>query len=253
MKRGGTWLESEAQAAAHPYRKEIARYLLSRGAEQLEEEGEAAAPLRALAARAGTKKPAFAFPEGLAPVVHPISPAPSTTAKLPRADVVVITWTVDELAGLAKVMTPGVSPAKWHRYARRFAEDYAGRIRPGAPAAQSKRLGSYMPVTVGETTVLCMKSELHLNQDGIKTGDGTATLPVKDFFKQIIREVKPKVILTVGTAGGVFDDFELGDTVITRAAKFRLQMEFRNEAFNGRTYKSDWPLPTGCSFRRPWR
>ena len=31
-----------------------------------------------------------------------------------------------------------------------------------------------------------MKSELHLNQDGVKTGDGTATLPVKDFFLQII-------------------------------------------------------------------
>jgi nucleoside phosphorylase len=92
--------------------------------------------------------------------------------------------------------------------------------------------------------VLCMKSELHLNQDGIKTGEGTATLPVKDFFKQIIDEVKPRVVLTIGTAGGVFDQFELGDTVITRAAKFRLQMEFRNEAFNGKTYRSDWQIPT---------
>jgi hypothetical protein len=38
---------------------------------------------------------------------------------------------------------------------------------------------------------LCIKSELHLNQDLIKTGDGTATLPVKDFFQQIIAEVLP--------------------------------------------------------------
>ncbi len=52
------------------------------------------------------------------------------------------------------------------------------------------------------------------------------------------------MVLTIGTAGGVFDDFELGDVVITRAAKFRLQQEFRNEAFNGKTFTSDWQLPT---------
>lgn len=231
-------------AAAHPDRKEIARYLLSRGVEQLEQEGEQAAPLRALALLAAPAQPAFEFPDALAPVAQPLSPEPPASAPLPRADVVVITWTVDELAGLAHVMTPGVNPAKWHRYDRGFATDFAKNIRPGAPAAQSKRLGSYMPVTVGTTKVLCMKSELHLNQDGIKTGEGTATLPVKDFFKQVIHEVQPKVVLTIGTAGGVFDAFELGDTVITRAAKFRLQMEFRNEAFNGKTYKSDWQIPT---------
>ncbi len=101
-----------------------------------------------------------------------------------------------------------------------------------------------MPATVGATKVLCMKSELHLNQDGVKTGDGTATLPVKDFFKQIIAEAKPSLVLTIGTSGSVFDDFELGDVVVTRAAKFRLQNEFRNEPWNGAIYKSDWQIPT---------
>jgi hypothetical protein len=32
--------------------------------------------------------------------------------------------------------------------------------------------------------------------------------------------------------------------VISRAAKFRLQSEFRNEAFNDHTYVSDWQIPT---------
>lgn len=230
---------------AHPDRKEIARYLLSRGLEQLESEGEAAAPVRSLAAVGAPKaKAAFAFPQGLAPQPRPVSPAPDPTHRLPAADVVVITWTVDELAALARVFTPGVSAARWHRYSRGFQSNYVKQIRPGAPAALTKRLGSYMPVEVGATRVLCMKSELHLNQDGVKTGDGTATLPVKDFFKQIIREAKPKLVLTIGTAGSVFDDFELGDIVVTRAAKFRLQNEFRNEAFNGKTYKSKWQINT---------
>src|SRR5207248_7199210 len=99
-----------------------------------------------------------------------------------------------------------------------------------------------MPITLAGKRVLCMKSELQLNQDGVKTGEGTATLPVKDFFKQIIAEVQPKVVLTIGTAGSVFDAFGLGDVVVTRGAKFRLQNEFRNEPFNHVAYKSHWTI-----------
>lgn len=32
--------------------------------------------------------------------------------------------------------------------------------------------------------------------------------------------------------------------MVTRAAKFRLQNEFRNELFNGKKYKSNWQIPT---------
>ena len=96
-----------------------------------------------------------------------------------------------------------------------------------------------------------MKSELHLNQDGVQTGDGTATLPVKDFFAQIIAEAQPKVVLTVGTAGSVFDDFELAHVVVTRAARFRLPQEFRNEPFNDTTYhqRLGRSRPVGSSTR----
>ena len=63
----------------------------------------------------------------------------------------VITWTVDELVGLAQVLTPGVSPQRWHRYTRHFA-DYQNKIRPHAPAT-SRRLGSYLLTRVGSTSV----------------------------------------------------------------------------------------------------
>ena len=222
----------------HPERKEIARYLLSRGLDPVELVPDAARAEALVEAAA-----AIAFPAGLAPLAAPVSPAPGPDDALPAADVVVVTWTVDELAGLARVLTPNVSADRWHRYARHFA-DYEPKIRAHAPAATSRRLGSYMPTRVGSTQVLCVKSELHLNQDGVKTGEGTATLPVKDFFQQIITEAQPKLVLTIGTAGSVFEAFELGDVVVTRAAKFRLQNEFRNEPFNGQTYRSDWPLPT---------
>jgi hypothetical protein len=223
---------------AHPDRGEIARYLLGRGLDP--ETGEIVPGRVTVDLGEGH---VIEFPEGLGPVPAPIDPAPSVDDPLPEVDVVVITWTVDEVAGLGHVLTPGVTPELWHLYARDFAS-YQPNIRPYAPAAQSGRLGSYMPTQVGNLRVLCMKSELHLNQDGVKTGDGTATLPVKDLFKQIITETSPKVFLTVGTAGSVYDNFGLGDVVVTRAPKFRLQNEFRNEPFNGQTYQSDWDIPT---------
>ncbi len=223
----------------HPQRTEIARYLLARGLDS-----QTLAPsAERLAAAARAAVPGIEFPPGLAPVPHPVAPVPDPDSPLPQADVVVITWTVDELAGLAKVFCPGHSASTWTKYAHNFAA-FAPNIRPHAPAATSKRLGSYLPVTVGGKNVLCMKSELHLNQDSVKKGDGLGTLPVKDLFLQIIAEAQPSYIFTIGTAGSVFDDFRLGDVVITRAAKFRLQSELKNEPYNHVTYRSDWALPT---------
>lgn len=237
---------------AHPQRKEIARYLLSRGLDRATPQDAATPPAALLAptAKGDAPRTAIAFPDGLAPAAQPISPSPSPDTALPGCDVVVITWTVDEADGLAKVFTPGKPADHWYRYARDFAT-YAPKIRAGAPALRAGRLASYMPVALQAKRVLCMKSELHLNQDGISSKDahghttGHATLPVKDLFKQIITETGCTTILTIGTAGSVFDDFGLGDVVVTRAAQFRLQQEFRNEAFNNQHYRSStWTIPT---------
>jgi len=94
--------------------------------------------------------------------------------------------------------------------------------------------------------VLCFKSQLHLNQDGIRFRQtpATSTLPVKELFSQIADEAKPDVLITAGTAGGVFQDQNLGDVVVTRAAKFRLQDEFKNGPFNNKKYESHWQIPT---------
>ena len=182
------------------------------------------------------------FPDGLAPSPALIEPPPSPDDPLPEADYVVITWTVAELQALADVLTPGVSRTAWHPYARDFTTKYLPKIRNGAPARAANRLASYCPTTIGGKSVLCMKSELHLNQDGVTTGVGTATLPVADLFRQIIAEVKPKLVITTGTAGATYSEHELGDVMITRAAKFRCQREFRNEPFANSEYRSDFEV-----------
>src|SRR5690349_9286298 len=202
------------QPVAHPDRKEIARFLLSRGLEyeSLPQAPAAAAGPAALAPRLGD----IAFPDS-APVPAPLTTAPQPDDAFPHADVVVITWTADEARALAHCFTPGTGFDKWYAYGHNYASHYETLIRPGAPARIAKRLARYMPTTVGERSVLCVKSELHLNQDGIEAKDahgkglGTATLPVKDFFIQLIQETNASFVLTIGTAGSVVDEFGLGD------------------------------------------
>lgn len=202
---------------------------------------------------------ALPWPAGLAPNPQPLDDEPSPNDPLPKADVLVVTWTVAEVEALADTLTPGHGRNTWYRYARRFQEHYVPLIRRGAPALAARRLGSYFPTRIGNKDVLCFKSELHLNQDGIATGPGTATLPVKDLFRQMIDEVKPSLVITVGTAGATFPPernvtvggmscpaHELGDVMITRGAKFRLSQEFAQEDFAHKQYKCEsFTIPTG--------
>ncbi|WP_066778306.1 hypothetical protein [Sphingomonas sp. CCH5-D11] len=200
------------------------------------------------------------WPAGLAPEPQPWGPGemPAGDDPLPRADVLVVTWTVAEHEALADVLTPGFPRNSWARYTRRFADHYVPQIRAGAPAHKARRLGSYFRTRIDSRSLLCFKSELHLNQDGIATGEGRATLPVKDLFRQMIEEVQPELVITVGTAGATFpperevevDGFpcpphELGDVVITRGAKFRLQREFAQERFAHNGYRcEEFEIPT---------
>jgi nucleoside phosphorylase len=223
-------------------RKAIARALLAAD-EPVVDTGLLAASGAGIRGPEGAPPLPFGYPDGLAPTPQPIAPPPDPDAPLPHADILIVTWTAAEQRALADVFTPGFGRDRWYRYSRDFASHYVPLIRQGAPALGVRRLGSWFPTQVGGTSIICFKSELHLNQDGIGTGDGTATLPVKDMFQQLIREVQPSLVLTIGTAGAVYADHQLGDVVVTRAAKFRLTREFRNEPFNDRTYRSDWVIP----------
>src|SRR5438094_2887786 len=51
-------------------------------------------------------------PPGWPPAPGPLAPAPSPAGALPDADVVVVTWTIDEQNALADVLTPGFGRAR---------------------------------------------------------------------------------------------------------------------------------------------
>ena len=97
---------------------------------------------------------------------------------------------------------------------------------------------------IGKLKVLVYKTELHMHEDAKKLPNGTYTLPIKDMFKQMIGDAKPKVFLTTGTAGGVYCSMHLGDVMVSRAAEFYCQKDFATATFNHQKFQSKWTIPT---------
>jgi hypothetical protein len=70
------------------------------------------------------------WPKGLAPKTGPTPSGPSSKP-LPRADVLLVTWTVDEGHALSRVLTPGKDSRNDYKpYTRNFAT-IAKRMRAG--------------------------------------------------------------------------------------------------------------------------
>ena len=125
-----------------------------------------------------------AWPKGLAPITGG-KPAGSSDSPLPKADVLVVTWTVDEGHALSRVLTPGKdSHDDYLSYTHNFAT-ISQKMRKGCPAIEAKRLGAYWTTTIGKKSVVVFKSDSHMSQDGPQ-------LPNADVWRQIIQEVQPE-------------------------------------------------------------
>jgi nucleoside phosphorylase len=192
----------------------------------------------------GTYAENIPFPSGLAPTPKPIVPAPAPDASLPRADVIAMMDTSAESAAMADVLTPGHRPPTWYPYTKNFTKQFLPQMGPNGPSRESRRLGSYFMTDIGKLKVLVFKTELHMHEDAKKLPDGTYTLPIKDMFKQMIGDAKPKVFLTTGTAGGVYCSMHLGDVMVSRAAEFYCQKDFATATFNHQKFQSKWTIPT---------
>jgi hypothetical protein len=116
--------------------------------------------------------------------------------RLPKADVLVVTWTVDEGHALSRVLTPGKDSRDDYRPYKRNFTSIAKKMRPGCPARNAGRLGTYWTTTIAGKRVVVFKSDSHMSQDGPQ-------LPNIDVWAQIIDDVQPALVLTTGTAGGI--------------------------------------------------
>lgn len=170
------------------------------------------------------------WPRGLAPKTGP-KPSGSSDSPLPKADVLVVTWTVDEGHALSRVLTPGKdSHNDYMSYTHNFAA-ISSKMRPGCPALELKRLGAYWTTTIGKKSVVVFKSDSHMSQDGPQ-------LPNADVWRQIIQEVSPTLVITTGTAGGIGTQFEVGDVVVSPVVRFDCTAKFKKGPFAQAHYAS---------------
>jgi nucleoside phosphorylase len=177
------------------------------------------------------------WPSGLAPQTATKSPGTGKGA-LPRADVLVATWTMDEGHALSRVLTPGKdSSSDYVAYTHNFAA-LSKQMSKGSPAVEAKRLGTFWTTTIGTKEVVVFKSDSHLSQDTDKHFPANGQLPNAELWKQIITEVQPKLVLTTGTAGGIGKQFEVGDVVVSAVVRFDTQNWLKKAPFANTHYPS---------------
>jgi nucleoside phosphorylase len=170
------------------------------------------------------------WPKGLAPTTG-AKPRGTSSSPLPRADVLVVTWTVDEGHALSRVLTPGKdSHNDYLSYTHNFAA-ISKKMRRGCPALEAKRLGAYWTTSIGGKSVVVFKSDSHLSQDGPQ-------VPNIDVWRQIIDEVRPKLVITTGTAGGIGRAFEVGDVIVSSIVRFDCIAKFKKQPFAQAHYAS---------------
>jgi purine-nucleoside phosphorylase len=68
-----------------------------------------------------------------------------------------------------------------------------------------------------------------MSQDGAK-------LPIAKLWKQLIAQVKPKLVITTGTAGGIGPAIELGDVVVARSVRFDCTARFKSQPWHESVY-----------------
>ena len=170
------------------------------------------------------------WPAGLAPIPGPTPSGP----KLPKCDVLIVTWTVDEGHALSRVLTPGFdSRDDWLRYTRNF-ELIAAKMRNGCPAKELGRLGTYWTATIGSKRVTLFKCDSHMSQDG-------PLLPNATVWRQIIDDSQPEWVITTGTGGGIGTAVEVGDVIVSPFVTFSCRRTFKR--LDGDSYASKTTAP----------
>lgn len=175
-----------------------------------------------------------AKPEKLAPIPWPAGLEPTlhgghAPPEIPEADVLVVTYTAAEGQALADVLTPGHPSSSWAKYVEGWAS-YEPELTDRSPARDSKCLGIWAVTTIDGKSVVLFKSDLHLSTDAV-------SLPVKRLLAQLVATVKPKLVITTGTAGGIGVGTQLGDVAVTNGAKFNCQQAFKSAPFAQETYQ----------------
>lgn len=166
------------------------------------------------------------WPDGFVPTV--VHEPRVHGGPVPKADILVITYTYAEGQALADVLSPGFPSENWTYYTNEY-KLYESSFTDRSPARSSKRLGSYAVITIGSLRILLFKSELHPATDG-------PTLPMSKLWIQLLNESGAKFAITTGTAGGIGPETSLGDVLVTNSIHWDATGEFKDAKFAHERY-----------------
>jgi nucleoside phosphorylase len=160
---------------------------------------------------------------------------PTPAGKLPQASAVVISWTGAEWAALNHVFCDGSAPLP---YSARTRSSWKGwqRYAESMPSNQNSQWtywGETCLVQVSGKPVLLFKSNTHLDWPGVAE--------LQALIKRLIADVKPQVILSVGTAGGANPTDHIGTV---RAVSAGTLYETKQPASKWPVYKCSWKCNT---------
>lgn len=138
---------------------------------------------------------------------------PDKHEKLPKADIVVMTWTAAEWLALDHVFANSDKEA--HRTSKSFRDEWHLRGDSQFVKGAYNLWGFYRMVKITNANgialnVLLWKSSTHLAHPPYCKG-------VMEMVELILKEASPKRLYTIGTAGGASVSERLGDTAITNA------------------------------------
>ncbi len=145
--------------------------------------------------------------------------SPSKDDPLPKADIVVMTWTSAEWSALDHVFLN--SDKERYRTSTSFRKDWHWRANKQYVKGAYYLWGYYRMVKIKsaggiEYDVLLYKSNAHLSHPPFCEG-------LMEMVKLIIDEAKPDRLYTIGTAGGPSLSEKLGDAVITNAGHISIK------------------------------
>ncbi|WP_256519353.1 hypothetical protein [Bradyrhizobium sp. WD16] len=188
---------------------------------------------------------------------------------LPAADVAVLSWDATTWRAIQNVFGGGIQdeaewPHQWsvdirgmpmltqQRSLRRLLQKE--ERDPVLPLTERNGdgCGRFRRVRIGTRTVLLYDARASLLQDG-------SAAPMAKLLGRISEEVKPSLVLSVGTGHATREDLSPGSVVIANQAIFLLTGELDGEEDNGLSFGSAWTPPksalakaAGRMIRKPW-
>ena len=145
-----------------------------------------------------------------------------TGAVTADADMLIVLYTEYETMALLDVFTgnnawtPG-RKSSWYPYSHnfdKFHDDIDGI--DGDDALENGIFGYLYGMQVGGTKLVLYKSELHPKGNGPK-------LPFVSVIQQLVGELRPKLVVSTGTAGAIGANVNCGDVAVCRDARFHVE------------------------------